>query len=219
MSSDAPGVQPLPYPPVDDDSDSGAEDGLPEEGDDRAQLLRNITEHMDMLEQLVEGGTIPEKAYLDLCNVLKIGVNASKAQESASSESVGRARVLMDDIQETIFAERANYEAQLASATRRIDELDDKVHDLHKRRDQYAKRALTLEKLLKDKKVSAAEITQAYDSAGILQFVQEADERRKRRRRNAAEASSVAVHQEHSSQEPSPVRRSSPAIVELSDDE
>lgn len=230
-------VSPSPGP-VALPSDAGAEDApLEAEDDGRAQFLRNITDHMDTLEQLVETGTLPEKVYIDVCNVLKVGVNASKPRQSSTENSaVSGARSVMtnvqdtmDSIREVIEEERANYETQLACATQSLDELRAKVDRISKRRDHYAKRAHILEKFMNGKNIPAAEISGAYSSAGILQAVQESDERRKRRKVSTSEASSPAggeartpagtperPYRAHTSHIASV---NYPAVVELSDDE
>lgn len=216
----------------------GTEDGTEDGG--RAQLLRNITDHMDTLQQLVETGTLSEKVYIDVCNVLKVGVNASKPRESSMADGhdavsgarsvIANVRDAMDSIREVIEEERANYEAQLVCATQSLDELKAKFDRLSKRRDHYAKRAHVLETFMSGKNIPATEISAAYASAGILQAVQESDERRKRRKVSISGASSSAegaTRTPAASPEGSPRqvrtshlhRVSHPAVVELSDDE
>lgn len=216
-----------------EDAPLEAEDG------GRAQLLRSITDHMDTLEQLVETGTLSEKVYLDVCNVLKIGVNASKPRDSSTESSavtgarstMANVQDTMDSIREVIMEERANYEAQLASATQSLDELKAKVDRISKRRDHYAKRAHILEKFMNGKNIPATEISEAYSSAGILQAVQESDERRKRRKVSTSDVGDAeaegGTRTPAGSPEasPRPARTSPiasvyhPAVVELSDDE
>lgn len=250
LAGHGPDAEASPYPgPIAILSDDGADSGddlapadapVPREvaeDDGRVQLLRNITDHMDTLQQLVETGTLSEKVYIDVCNVLKIGVNASKPRESSTNSAVSGARSIManvqdtmDSIREVIEEERANYEAQLACATQSLDELKAKVDRVSKRRDHYAKRAHVLEKFMSGKNIPATEISEAYSSAGILQAVQESDERRKRRKVSVSGASSSTeggTRTPAGSPEgsPRPVRTSHPdrvshpAVVELSDDE
>jgi hypothetical protein len=136
----------------------------------------------------------------------------------------------MDHIREVIEEERANYEAQLACATQSLDELRAKVDRVGKRRDHYAKRAHVLEKFMNEKHIPTTEISEAYSAAGILEAVQESDERRKRRKVSVFAASSstgggpkTPTGTPEGSPRPARTSHTSrvehPAVVELSDDE